>query len=651
MRMAKLLGMCTIVMVVLVTIAALISAMVLSYFTDPVPYDGPPHPRGDSPPYPGATADNLWWFIHISDIHISRFRDPQRATDFKQFCVENIDVIKPEVVVVTGDLTDAKTYDNIGSTQFEIEWQTYQNTIKHARIPERTVWLDVRGNHDAFDIPHTRHDSNYYRKYSVLRERGDTTFMYQHKTPFGTYSFIALYALLDPGPKRPFNFFGSMPEEEVERLESYVSQVEKQSSNNHTVFFGHYPSSTILTSQRRLTQSLRSGIAYLCGHLHSLGGLARHMEATQKTGSLELEVEDWKINRMYRIMAFDHDMLSFVDVKLNEWPAIVITNPKRARFMAPKHEPVHKMMHSTHIRVLVFSPDPIKAVTISIDRNVIGAAKHVEGPLYVLPWKPEIYSKGLHEISVIAEDFSGRSNANKEHFSLDESKPEQWFVPTVVLLIDITKAFMLWNFILLCPLILLLVMLRTQVRKTAAGFYRSVVARGLIRLSHMDLFFYSLIAMMIYPFIGPWCIGHFLTGHIGVLTAYGIYVLGAWIPETFGMVVTVIDISVIYIPLVLFCAIHLSPPPPHVSNGTVSSSNRTAKRQNSALNLVWILVSIPGMLLGALFQCYSLYTLYSTYGWLAVFVSPKFLWSYVWSYYLAYRSVTTGPVWVRYRSC
>ena len=52
----------------------------------------------------------------------------------------------------------------------------------------------------------------------------------------------------------------------------------------------------------------------------------------------------------YRVMAYDHDLLSFIDVKFGEWPVVLITNPKNARVMAPKHEPVAKIMHSTNIR-------------------------------------------------------------------------------------------------------------------------------------------------------------------------------------------------------------------------------------------------------------------------------------------------------------
>ena len=38
----------------------------------------------------------------ISDIHISKYRDHQRSKDLKQFCNENIDVIRPVAVLATG---------------------------------------------------------------------------------------------------------------------------------------------------------------------------------------------------------------------------------------------------------------------------------------------------------------------------------------------------------------------------------------------------------------------------------------------------------------------------------------------------------------------------------------------------------------------
>ena len=49
----------------------------------------------------------------------------------------------------------------------------------------------------------------------------------------------------------------------------------------------------------------------------------------------------------------DHDLLSFVDARLGDWPLILVTNPKDAQFLAPHHEPTESIKHSTHIRSVV----------------------------------------------------------------------------------------------------------------------------------------------------------------------------------------------------------------------------------------------------------------------------------------------------------
>ena len=54
-------------------------------------------------------------------------------------------------------------------------------------------------------------------------------------------------------------------------------------------------------------------------------------------------------------------------------------------------------------RILVFSPGSVTNVEVYIDEVHAGKAKHEEGPLYVVSWRPEKYSEGLHSIRVVVQ--------------------------------------------------------------------------------------------------------------------------------------------------------------------------------------------------------------------------------------------------------
>ena len=112
----------------------------------------------------------------------------------------------------SGDLTDAKNKDLIGSRQYEEEWKTYHKLILENELLKNIKWLDVRGNHDNFGV-HSRNDtSNFFLKYGVMNHK-DKSYKYDLKLSNGdSYSFIAIDACLEPGPRRPFNFFGSLQE-------------------------------------------------------------------------------------------------------------------------------------------------------------------------------------------------------------------------------------------------------------------------------------------------------------------------------------------------------------------------------------------------------------------------------------------------------
>jgi len=46
-------------------------------------------------------TNGLLWFVQITDLHLSKFRAPERAEDFEKFCIHLKNVIKPQVVLVS----------------------------------------------------------------------------------------------------------------------------------------------------------------------------------------------------------------------------------------------------------------------------------------------------------------------------------------------------------------------------------------------------------------------------------------------------------------------------------------------------------------------------------------------------------------------
>lgn len=394
----------------------------------------------------GEKPNQLFWFLQISDIHISKFKDFDRVTDFKRFCQENVDVVRPRVVIASGDLTDGKD-EILGSQQYEEEWRTYQSALIDTGIFNKTEWLDIRGNHDNFNVQFLGSKEDLYRNFSAQGKYHKRSFLHHVEEDGVKYNFLGLDASVEPGTKRPYNFIGMVHPDEFARIEAMM----KEKPANHTVWFAHYPTSTIMTPPgsdniRKFIGKFADSSIFVAGHLHTLGSLVYRMYTLQPEGFLELELGDFMRNRLFRLGVFDHGQFSFADIKLGTWPIAVITNPKNILFNNPFKEDLSVQRKSTHIRVVAFSTSEITQCKIRIDDGDWKMCDKKTKNFFAVPWDAHAYAHGKHSIELLVGDADGRIFNQKQTFALDGSRNHFDFLARFVLMSDITTVFQVFFF-------------------------------------------------------------------------------------------------------------------------------------------------------------------------------------------------------------
>ena len=516
-------------------------------------YDFPP----DLPPshQDGVVADsasNISWFVHISDLHLSKFHSPERRSDLLGLTSELAAHVRPAAVVVTGDLTDAKAPDGLGSRQYEEEWREYQQVVM--AVDNRTVWIDVRGNHDNFDVPGLEDEKNYFKDFSSQGPQGNLG-SYLKIVPHNgmKLGFLALDATLKPvGPRRPFNFVGALNQQDLDKLKAL--EVRSTAEADVTIWLGHYPTSLIVAPAPGPRALMTRGLAYLCGHLHNVHGLAPTMVARHSSGLREAELKDWKDNRAVRLMAVDHGVLSWREVEAGEGgtlplPLVLVTWPPGG-LRAGDREPLHLLSSSSHIRLLLFTRSREVTVTVAVDGREEQLARSQGGSLYTAPWKPHLYAEGWHTIQVLVQE-EGREVLVEEHrFSLDGSTVHLPVIGRVLLLVDLVAIFqLLFMLLVLCSVLPLCHLHLHHVPAYAP--------RGLLLLARLPRVFWPLVLFPLYLSLGPWFLGEVVTDSLGAVFVWGTLLSGSYLPTATTWLYGIYHLLGVHLPLILATSLSL----------------------------------------------------------------------------------------------
>ncbi|KAL6907531.1 hypothetical protein ACP4OV_002570 [Aristida adscensionis] len=358
------------------------------------------------------------WVVQVSDLHISAYH-PERAADLARHLGGALRAIRPHLLLVTGDITDAKNRRRTTSRQDEYEWLTYKKTIdaivRRGGIDKSRIF-DIRGNHDTYGVPRRGGKLDFFSTYSVssqLERLGIISSILLQGDR--SYLFLGIDDTMSVGIRFPANLFGHPTDKRIEAVNSELQYWANHSGVPITkVVFGHFPMSFTATSkngQRYESIFARQSIsAYLCGHLHAKVSkkLWRYHEMRittedQMSSFWEWELGDWKDSRLMRILAIDGGAVSFVDHTLDQalQTSILVTYPTDSRSMNMLES--KKWSLRNDINVLVFSNQVIRNVSARVfdshnDFKIVEeiplqpvASSSAHKPLFHAKWNAENY--------------------------------------------------------------------------------------------------------------------------------------------------------------------------------------------------------------------------------------------------------------------
>ncbi|KAK8744460.1 hypothetical protein OTU49_000817 [Cherax quadricarinatus] len=467
----------------------------------------------------------LIWLVQISDIHLHTGA-VEEVQHFQEFVDDAITILKPAAVLVTGDLTNSKVY-GVKLAQLPQEWSIYQRSVKDRLVLNNsTLWLDIAGNHDNFDeVQHS-----HFKAHAVQVDFGTS------RTAKATVirgidgqniTLLPLDASLKPGI-RAFNFLGHLPDEELKDLHN--AALEARTKGNIVMFYGHYPISTIVSS-KDLKKLLAMGTAYLCGHLHTGFGFIDTMWTRHATGLIEVELADWFHNHRYRILTVDNGQVTWLDITHPSWPVVIVSSVGRY----PKGQASVRYI----VRLLVFTNEEISAVSVRVDDNLGHwiTCKHKYGPLYTATvdvqtdtWEPHVKEEDfVKNLQVLVGNSSGSKTLLR--IGMEGAgflRPQPSYLGSLILSIKLHDVFLVIYMTGIGTCSLLLILGRYQVRCDPLIPKRMIGASS--SLSNNRTVFVLVVVFLLYPFIGPWYIGHLAKDKLGAVFMWGIFVDSTMLP-------------------------------------------------------------------------------------------------------------------------
>lgn len=346
--------------------------------------------------------------LQLSDLHVSTTEDQSRLTDLVTLSEEHLSAILPDAVMLSGDLVHSKVKPGVAPVGKQVvdEWKGYRQAVDHlvavTGVPLSAI-LDVRGNHDAFDVGCASAETaaaDFFSEFASLGNRHTDSesrvqvrqVIVNNKLTGTSVCPSAVIVAIDASPvcklRAPINFSGVASQSLLLELEAKLGQesaTTAQALSNCTkppvIAFSHYPFS-VVRYPRPLSASAppqdaatlpellsRHGCtAYLSGHLHATFGQRLHRlhppaapyGAARQEPLMELETASWKYERRFRFLTVDEGRVSFVDLEFVPPRARQQHSPQTCTHSDDTHSA--KGEHDTPPRGAIRAVDPSRTV-------------------------------------------------------------------------------------------------------------------------------------------------------------------------------------------------------------------------------------------------------------------------------------------------
>ena len=363
-------------------------------------------------------ANRLFWFMIVSDTHIG-------YNGVNSTCSQNLtwavtqgrQVIAPQFIVNTGDLTDSTNGGFFPNGPHQAEWDKYRQILDNAGL-DASSYYDIPGNHDAYNDK----TFAYYRANSMQgRATGATQPSWVKQFPYGRYHFMGVCTPGNDGA--PFSIwpsdnYGDHAGLDATELAFIQGELAKYPDAQLTLAFGHHPFEADYYSSEDtgLTYGLSPFLSLINNYLVSLYGFGHTHNYRENFYYQNLANGVYYMNvaslgksdhNHYAVMAVDGNGLSMVPAQKGIWPLVLITAPVDRCLGDCANPFTYEVPQSpaNPIRALTFDSNPVTQVQFRIDGSDNWQdMQRIDGtPIWEGHWNASTASPGSHFIEVRAQ--------------------------------------------------------------------------------------------------------------------------------------------------------------------------------------------------------------------------------------------------------